>query len=899
MANGIEVARAYVTIIPSMEGSQATITEELTGASSSAGSAAGTVAGASMAASIGSSMSSAGKTLTKTVTLPLLAVAAGIKKSWSEVDTGMDTIAQKTGATGDDLTAMGDILTTITSEIPVGFEDAGSAIGEVNTRFGATGDELKALSSQFLKFAKINGTNVSNSVDKASKVLAAFGMNADDAGTLLDALNTIGQQTGVDMDTLATQVYQNAAQFGEMGLSAYDAAQFLGQADMAGIETSTMLMGLKTALKNATSEGKTMDTALAEFQLTMQSNASESDKLAAAYELFGTRAGAAIYNACSNGELDLSNLTTSMTDFEGSVDDTFTAVQSPAENFQTVLNSLATLGYEIANAVMPIITEVVQAALPFIQSLVEAWKGLSPEMQQFIVKAAMIAIVAGPLLSIVGNLITPIAGLAGGIGNLAGKAGGAIGSLTGCATSLSQMAGQALLLVALGGAVALVAVGVNVLAQAAVALKEADAVGVFWGLCGAGVAMAAALALIGSVATVSAVGLLALGAAVTLVGIGIGLIVAAVSLVIDAFANLAAQLPVIAEYGDTAASAMENINTQLILMSGSAAVCAASVLALGVAAGSAFLGFAGSALSIGATDLALTGLSLSASLATDSLLLLAASLILIGNKLSDINDSASDASDSLSSLITLSDAVTTAVSGVVDSIVNFVADFIDSVTGGVPDAQSAGEDLGSAVGDGIDTGTSTIASDTKSTIKSVSTAVSGFKSTFQTAGKTLGEAVTNGVKTGLSNLSNQTTQTMNTVSSQISSSIANLRSQFANTQFSFSGYIALPHFWMSGTFNAKTGSVPYVGVSWYKRAAEQGALFTDPTLIGVGDARQAELLIGEDTLFNQISDAVRAGGGNPIVMNVYGSQGQDVNELAQIVMRKLQDAVDKKGAAFA
>ena len=31
MAENIEVAKAYVTIIPSMEGSQKTITEELTG----------------------------------------------------------------------------------------------------------------------------------------------------------------------------------------------------------------------------------------------------------------------------------------------------------------------------------------------------------------------------------------------------------------------------------------------------------------------------------------------------------------------------------------------------------------------------------------------------------------------------------------------------------------------------------------------------------------------------------------------------------------------------------------------------------------------------------------------------------------------------------------------------
>lgn len=45
---------------------------------------------------------------------------------------------------------------------------------------------------------------------------------------------------------------------------------------------------------------------------------------------------------------------------------------------------------------------------------------------------------------------------------------------------------------------------------------------------------------------------------------------------------------------------------------------------------------------------------------------------------------------------------------------------------------------------------------------------------------------------------------------------------------------ALPHFSMSGSFDAKTGSVPSVNVSWYA----SGGLFGRPSLIGVGDNRR-------------------------------------------------------------
>jgi phage-related protein len=50
---------------------------------------------------------------------------------------------------------------------------------------------------------------------------------------------------------------------------------------------------------------------------------------------------------------------------------------------------------------------------------------------------------------------------------------------------------------------------------------------------------------------------------------------------------------------------------------------------------------------------------------------------------------------------------------------------------------------------------------------------------------------------------------------------------------------------------------------------------------------------------NVYGSATGAGLGGGIVMNVYGAAGQDVNELADIVMDRLQMAVDRREAAFA
>ena len=120
-----------------------------------------------------------------------------------------------------------------------------------------------------------------------------------------------------------------------------------------------------------------------------------------------------------------------------------------------------------------------------------------------------------------------------------------------------------------------------------------------------------------------------------------------------------------------------------------------------------------------------------------------------------------------------------------------------------------------------------------------------------------------------------------------------MRNAFASTSFRFNSYIPLPHFYLSGTFDAASGSVPSVGVSWYAKAAEQGARFTSPTIIGVGDARQPEILLGEDKL----KELVR--GSQPITVNVYGSEGMNVRQLADAVAQRLTHVMNSKEAVYA
>lgn len=939
MAEGAEVARAVVTLIPSMKGSQETITKELTGASEPAGKSAGQAIGNNMVSSISSSMSAAGATLTKGVTVPLAAIGTASVMAFKEVDSGLDTIRTKTGASGDALEQMGGIMENIATSIPTSFDEAGAAIGEVNTRFKLTGQDLEDLSTEFIKFAKLNNTDVSSSVDNVSKVIEAFGMEAEDAGGLLDALNQVGQDTGVDMDTLSTYLYQNATQLQEMGMSAYDAAGFLGACDTAGLDISTTMMGLKTAMKNATGEGKDLDTFLSEFSNTMNSNASESDKLAAAYETFGTRAGGAIYNAVKNGKLDLEDLTGSLGDFAGSVDKTFDEVIDPTDQFTQVLNELKIMGADIAQAILPVLKDVLDSILPVIKNLVDGWNNLPPGMQDFIVKAGLVVAAIGPVLSIGGNLVGMVSDIKGAFGNLTttfSSASQSFGGITGLMKSnvsdLTEtmtgklgVAGAAVgtfmaafsitdwILEITGAKEQLEQFGSDIYdffhqaEQASVDLTN-SAMAAFeaYALRGEGTfeevmqklteAQKAASDANTSITNQDAetlqkyIDLMENGVAETRAKEAQARQAANDTMIAEnqmTAETLKATMDAAQNYIETGAGNTENImaNLQTAYEQYSAQNDATSQEA--AASVKAMMDEMTAALSSTSETMSFT-----AETAAENLQIALADATayletgkgdteqILENLQAAYEFYASQTDDSSQAVATSVDQMVSAVESASGVSISATENLEENTTADLAAISQAMSDLG--------------ITDVGQFVTAIETGLNSVDTAFGTTQESLSRHMTN-MSTDTSNamkeIQNKFTEmktsvnaTMKKVSQEVSNEIRKIQNQFSSAQLRFNQHIALPHFSMSGSFNAETGQVPSVSVSWYKKAAEEGALFANPAIIGVGDASQPEMLIGQDTLYQQISKAMSENNGGDIIIPVYlGGEMLD-----EIVLKAIQ-----------
>lgn len=834
-----EVAQATITVTPVMAGAQEKITNDLTQAAGPAGSAAGNAAGTKMTESMGKKMSGAGAALTKGVTAPLIGIGAAAVASWKSVDEGLDTIVEKTGASGAALEEMEGILKDITTTIPTDFSTAGAAIGEVNARFGLTGKGLEDLSGQFVKFAKLNKQDVSGSVDSVSKMMAGFGLSSDKAGKMLDALNKVGQQTGVDVGLLADQVAANAAQFQAMGLSAEEAASFLGSASMAGLDTSTAMMGLKTAMKNATEDGKTLDEALKGFDETMKGNGSESDKLAAAYELFGTRAGGAIANAVENGTFNLSDFTSTLGDFEGSVNSTFEDTLDPMDKFQTTLNDLQILGADIVESAGPMLTDILGDLAEVVADVADAWESLPPDMQETIVKGAGILAVAGPLLSIGGTLVTVIGSIVGGLGGLisgligtTGAAAASTGPVAASAASFSALAGAALQMVAAGVAFFLVAEGFSRIADAAIRVAESGglAIGVLAGMAFGIAGLMAVAAALGPLLTAGAVGIGVFGVAVLAIGEGVNLACSGIAKLVEAYTGLVETIvtnadsinSIVSNIGETVSGVItticDGIATVIDAISGGLTSVLNSVAGI-------FDSMGGAALNAGLGFEKLAGAVINL-VNNTGVLDLGASLAAVASGVSKINKAASESSAGAANI-------------------NAIAKGLSAV------------------------GLSSVAS------------AKGMATFAQVSTKAITQI---GASFKKLDFSKDMNREMNKTITSARTGITALKSMFSNTHFSFNQHIAVPHFSMSGSFNAQTGSTPTVSTKWYKVAESSPYIFHGATLFGGGE-HDDEILYGRDALLKDIQEA---SGGAEIHNTFYIDGAENPEEFAHRFVRQMK-----------
>lgn len=353
-------------------------------------------------------------------------VAQAAYDALQDLDEGYDTILTKTGASGDALAGFTSIADKIYGDLPATMGEIGVAVGEVNTRFGSTGDELEELSRKFLKFSNINGTDVNGSIDGVQSAMSAFNTEAKDAGKVLDVMNKAGQNTGISMDALQSALLQNAAAFRDMGMDIYTSIDFVSKLEKSGIDTASVMAGLKKAYQTSAREGKSFQESLAEVQDALANAENSTTANRKAVELFGKSYGS-ISTAVRDGRLNFTDLADSMSlleDATNSVDDTFDDSLDTWDTMGVALNNLKTIGGRMMSDIMDIAAPAVELLADGLEIVREGLDALPSPLRRTVSTVTLVggAVgIAGPKLLAFANTIRTIA-RANGVESLSGLA---------------------------------------------------------------------------------------------------------------------------------------------------------------------------------------------------------------------------------------------------------------------------------------------------------------------------------------------------------------------------------------------------------------------------------------------------------------------------------------------
>ncbi len=138
--------------------------------------------------------------------------------------------------------------------------------------------------------------------------------------------------------------------------------------------------------------------------------------------------------------------------------------------------------------------------------------------------------------------------------------------------------------------------------------------------------------------------------------------------------------------------------------------------------------------------------------------------------------------------------------------------------------------------------------------------------------------------------------------STVSSAVERIKGIF---NFSWSlPHIKLPHFRVQGGKSpyglGGQGYLPSIQVDWYKKAYQNPVMFTSPTVLqtpggykGFGDGHGAEIVLG----LEKLRQLVGTTGG--VVINVYSTPGQNVDELADKIQQRFVALQKQREAAYA
>lgn len=321
----------------------------------------------------------------------IVAVTAALAKLGQEMDEVTSTIAKGTGAIGDELFELDhNAKKALVDGVGVSVQETGQLIADLNTRLGLAGRELEEATVQFGHFANVTGTDVKSAVNDVADVMKRWNVPAKKSKDLMNQLAKASQLSGASVSELASSVKSGQTYLQQFGFNLSESIALLSSFKQNGIQTETVMTGMRTALAKFSSEGKNAKVAFAEVTKQIKEAGNETEAMQIAVETFGNRAGPEMFKSIREGSADFEKFIEEIRNAGTALDDTYEASRTSKDAMNDLKNALKGTFGDLGQSVTAVFKNI-------IDSITEIVRFIEP--------------VITPILRVVRTVVTKIAEL--------------------------------------------------------------------------------------------------------------------------------------------------------------------------------------------------------------------------------------------------------------------------------------------------------------------------------------------------------------------------------------------------------------------------------------------------------------------------------------------------------
>jgi TP901 family phage tail tape measure protein len=364
---------------------------------------------------------------TSAAALGILGVAAvGAGAAMVAIGTSFQSADNKirvaTGATGERLSGLEQSLRNVARQTPASLGTVADAIGGVNARLELTGRPLEGLSLQFVRLSRITGTDLNENIRQVTRSFGDWGVSTRQMPAALDQIFRASQMAGVPVSDLATNITNFGAPLRSLGFDMTEATAMFTRFEREGVNTSTVMSGMKMAVKNFASGMAQSETGVSSFDEALAGVRDGTFDVSDAMQVFGARAGTDVFKAMQEGRFELDRYVSRL---ENGKD----TIAGASGDVSTLAGKFGMLKNRIMVNLEPIATFLLDRLTAGFQSIIDAFDNLSPEVKRFAAIAlacaaavavlvlgamglsAVLAFLASPIIAIPAALALLAAGL--------------------------------------------------------------------------------------------------------------------------------------------------------------------------------------------------------------------------------------------------------------------------------------------------------------------------------------------------------------------------------------------------------------------------------------------------------------------------------------------------------